>query len=303
MLRETSQSWDGQMAQAGLKVNKPILVIGITAGLAAMVSIQDAEIHLAYFACLVIFGFFISWAVVSGESHSTSATLWSLACCIMSAEVLAAAYRQWPVNRKEDVTLALVVGAILNWTIVARLINHPAKAFAVFKRVLLVLALLVIASLLPVAVTGYSAFATHQANLHSLGSHYSEYSLGTFTDDSLNAPYIVGKLVVVDLSIKKIDDDVYSALPRELQATGPEEVRTIIWLKYDSVKVGSYSDGKSAFRQDCVVEIIDKNRGRIVGKQLVNGGPPPYTKNDNMDHWGKSPNSKIVHYLESLPRK
>jgi hypothetical protein len=166
--------------------------------------------------------------------------------------------------------------------------------------------------------------------------HLSEYiNLDQLKSDPESTPYIVGKVIFVDLyeyeepnaPPRKIKTDFFAqvdmkwtkqlnyyefaGLPSDLRASSPEEVGTIIWLIWDAKTEGVYSAGDvktniSACRIVCRMKIIDRKRLTIVGEKEFFGGDPPKTKRISgisRAAYGSKPSSQIVKYIESLPRK
>lgn len=89
-----------------------------------------------------------------------------------------------------------------------------------------------------------------------------------------------------------------------MRASTPQDVETIVWLERVEVKVGRYSDGADALREDCRISIIDKTLGVMTGRKTLLGGDPPTYKSASGPGSGADPDSMaIAKYLTSLPRR
>jgi len=119
----------------------------------------------------------------------------------------------------------------------------------------------------------------------ALESHVAEYcALTGLKDRSDKAGNSPGKVVVVDRANKRLDRRVFRALPESLRAGSPDEVRTVVWLKWDESFEGWYENparpgdrSAEAYVQTCVVQVIDLRRRVIVGRQKFNAPAPPRT--------------------------
>jgi len=137
------------------------------------------------------------------------------------------------------------------------------------------------------------------------GDHVQEYTVitGLNPDFQSENSYIRGKVITVDIGENKIDR-IYFDLPGDMAAKNPEEVGTIIWLKWEDVRVGTYiPGGGTAYERTCEVTIIDKLEAIIVDKKSFTGTEPPPTMLREGDGYGSKPTDEIVDYLESLPRQ
>jgi hypothetical protein len=137
-------------------------------------------------------------------------------------------------------------------------------------------------------------------------SHLNEYllipELKTITP--AEDTYIKGKVITVDTSEIEIDEMTYFKLPEELVAQTPEEVATIIWLKWEDVLVGHYTPGGGdAYRITCEVTIIDKEQAAIVGQKTFRGSAPPETVVGTESGYGERPIEDVVDYIRLLPRR
>jgi hypothetical protein len=119
--------------------------------------------------------------------------------------------------------------------------------------------------------------------------------------------YLKGKAVVVNVKDKEVDDEVFSRLPAELRAGGPDEVGTVVLLKWGRELAGVYVGKTSAgagYRHVCEVVVIDKGLGAIVARKVFRGSEPPSERRGGTDDiYGSRPVDDIVTYLAQLPRE
>ena len=160
-------------------------------------------------------------------------------------------------------------------------------------------------------------------------------SKGLVDDPNNYNPYIIGKVIIVDNVIndnnaleeeiwkpvigiddiergpsQRINGCEYFKLPVELRAVTPDEVGTIIWLKWDSILEGRYGDhfaAPGANRILCEAVVIDKGKNVIIGRKSFRGGTPPsHTRFSSTSkyntRYGFRPTAEIVDYITSLPR-
>ncbi len=115
-------------------------------------------------------------------------------------------------------------------------------------------------------------------------------------------PAVKGKLMIVDIQEQKIDI-VYGRCEEYLRAKTPEEVGTIVQLKWEERVVGSYSDGSAAKQWICTLQCID-NATKIghTPKEFI-GSPPPKSIRGGGGASGGKPYKQINEYLESVVGK
>jgi hypothetical protein len=71
-------------------------------------------------------------------------------------------------------------------------------------------------------------------------------------------PELKGKVLILDIDRKVVDESLMSLLPRELRPATRAEVGTVVWFKEDKVKVGTYSKSKiDAYQTKSEVNLID----------------------------------------------
>lgn len=116
---------------------------------------------------------------------------------------------------------------------------------------------------------------------------------------------------------EEINQDEFMKLPRKLRASTPDEVGTVVWLRWGAEAEGEYMEDQflrgpkrpergpvPAYRITCEVTVIDKAKSTIVGTKDFRGGRPP-KKIPAYDQagWGSRPTREIVGYIKSLPRR
>ncbi len=134
--------------------------------------------------------------------------------------------------------------------------------------------------------------------------------------------YRSGKLVLVRMPVTEhragwgevtiepaMLDDLHFALPSGLQATRPDEVGTVVLCAHRKRKLpyeyrhddARPATGVRAFRHDILLTLVDRTRGMVCGRILLEGGPPP----EELDIGGSisGPPPDVLAWLEALPAK
>jgi hypothetical protein len=116
-------------------------------------------------------------------------------------------------------------------------------------------------------------------------------------------PYINGKIVVVNVRDKVVDEDVYSALPSSLQAAGPDEVGTVVLVKWGSISTGftvvdrNGKLGPSERVCTCNLTVIDNSIPAIVGEFYIGGKIPSIAPDPPKTV------DEVIDFLVHLPRE
>jgi len=132
--------------------------------------------------------------------------------------------------------------------------------------------------------------------------HLSAYASLSGLQRAADGAYISGKVIAIDKERSKVDS-VFFSLPKDLRATMPEEVGTVIWLEWDERIVGTYTDGAKGYQITCQVTVIDKDNAAIVASQSFAGSRPPGTKSGSGSRSGSKPTGDIVQFITALPRR
>lgn len=112
---------------------------------------------------------------------------------------------------------------------------------------------------------------------------------------------------------------IMAILPNDLKATKPQEVGTVVLLKWSRELVGGYFPGlaptderlrgdphRLAYVVICDVAVIDARRRTIVGEGKCRGHPREVLMGGDTEPWevhGPFPARGIVGYLNSFPRR
>ncbi len=143
--------------------------------------------------------------------------------------------------------------------------------------------------------------------------HIAEYLAVSEEQPGLGA-YIRGRVVVIHVSNNKdgpgqreeVDDEVFPLLPADLRASRPEDVGTVVVLKWSADVFGVYPAGDrtaTALVHTCEARIIDLSLSAIVARQSFRGGDPPASIAGGREAYGSKPTQQIADWLLSLPRE
>jgi len=171
---------------------------------------------------------------------------------------------------------------------------------------LAVLAIVIIVGI----VVGITESRKKSAAIAPFQAHLSEYiTISGLTSEPspegqyIRGPYIRGKAIIMDTKDNKIDD-IFFNLPDDLVAATPEEVGTVVWLKWANVLVGHYTpSGASGYKRTCEVTLIDMLEKAVINKKTFTGSSPPSSKTSGGDAYGSKPTGDVIDYLKSLPRR
>jgi len=176
-------------------------------------------------------------------------------------------------------------------------------------------------------------------NLNNIRYYYAQRSfrdtiqgyvnIPDLSEDKSITPYLVGKVIVVDLLLKQAVNEndnarndellykvlrheewnqlnkyVFLSLPANIRAKSPDEVDTIIWLKWGREPTGhKYTDDIDAAYVTCQVVVIDRVKSLIVGTARFTGGNPKSFINPSRtsdSHFGSPPTKDISKFIQSL---
>jgi hypothetical protein len=113
-------------------------------------------------------------------------------------------------------------------------------------------------------------------------------------------------LVTVDVGEREIDY-AYFDLPEDRRATKPEEVDSVVLLKWGKkikgwyAKEGSNDTSKPGYWQTCDVTVVDRQSGEAQAQSSFQGSDPPEKSSSSAT--GNKPTDKIVTWLAGLQRK
>ena len=126
--------------------------------------------------------------------------------------------------------------------------------------------------------------------------------------------HVVGKAVLINVgetislhrfSAREQNHDIpsntlskaHGKINREIQASAPVEVDTVILLKWSKEALGETMAG-TKYRLLCDVIIVDKSQRRVVARKPFTGDEPEFAT-----LYGASPEDQIVQYINALPRQ
>jgi hypothetical protein len=109
------------------------------------------------------------------------------------------------------------------------------------------------------------------------------------------------KMIIIDLGKQQVDW-AYFDLPREMQADNPDQVETVVGLRWSEERLWEYDGGGFGIRHVCNVSVFDKASKQMIAQSTVQGGEPPReTKTSaGSNDYGSKPNKEIVTYLKTV---
>jgi hypothetical protein len=99
----------------------------------------------------------------------------------------------------------------------------------------------------------------------------------------LTTPKLHGKILVVNLAMRAVDD-LFHELPSERRASVPEEVGVVVWMNCYTLDTVHYSGPLTASQEQCEVTMIDWPARLIRYRMELAGETPPDTV--QVDKWG-----------------
>lgn len=92
--------------------------------------------------------------------------------------------------------------------------------------------------------------------------------------------FTLGKCIILE-NFSKVNDsitveisNVYDSFKRKYKALRPEQVKTIIYLRRNSYKVGSYSNGINAYAENVSVSLFDRATKKFIDSYTLESGAP-----------------------------
>ena len=135
-------------------------------------------------------------------------------------------------------------------------------------------------------------------------AHLSEYLAEPVGKDEHWDGRVAGKVMTVDTEAKGIDD-LYLQVNADYQPQKPEEVGTVVWLKWGKESTVRGTANFSAYRQTCDVTIIDLARRVVLARQSFTGEHPiiPSHGAANSSFYGNKPIAEIVAFIQGFPHR
>jgi hypothetical protein len=160
------------------------------------------------------------------------------------------------------------------------------------------------ATLLSVGVFFLVRFANRSAEAARFEGHIRDY-LTIPKEQFQLGEYLRGQVVAIDVGTREVDEDVFFDLPAGLRAATPEEVGTVVLLKWGTKMVGMYTGpngfGGVADAQTCEVTVIDRSIPAVVARRSFQGHDPPTHYNGTRT--GPKPVEEVVNFLTGLPHE
>jgi len=149
--------------------------------------------------------------------------------------------------------------------------------------------------------------------LKSLKPYLDEYIVISGYEESKLAPYIRGKIIIVDKDRTDIDR-AHKWLPNDLRAASADEVKTVVLLEREREQLYAYGTRDvlnhygwmptaKGYIRTCKLTIIDKTIPAIVYVQTFKGSKPPDWTTRSKDKYGSDPTKDVVKFLKEFPRK
>jgi hypothetical protein len=163
---------------------------------------------------------------------------------------------------------------------------------------------------LAVVVVPLISFAAGMAIWQNQHQAWEQKAFGAVMDDFLaaTAPAAAGaprpafgKAVMVDVNQRKLDY-MQESLPDDMRAATPEEVTTVVQLRYTEQTVGEYTGGGRALKVTCNVTVVDRASRVVLGTASFTGeDPPQFTRTSaGEDDRGALPTQAIIGFLKQL---
>jgi hypothetical protein len=151
-------------------------------------------------------------------------------------------------------------------------------------------------------------FAIRYSQVGEFNKRINEYTTTfppaqTIVDPGSQGGYIVGKVITVDMKNKPEVDWVYFDLPDDLKAKKPDDVGTVVQLKWRTETIDHYKDGADANVHIVDIAVVDLAKKQTVGVASLRGTEPPMEKSGSGAAYGSKPTKEIVNFLKSLPKR
>ena len=133
------------------------------------------------------------------------------------------------------------------------------------------------------------------------------HEMSALLDDSYRCDASADKAVVYvtneisDISIYTRGGFTSMFLPEGTSTEDADQVRYLIYVNTQLVKVGEYYGGSDASRADYVISVVDLQTGAVIGKTTIEGFSPPYTTDKLGGDHGDLPNdSSVTEWLTGI---
>ena len=116
--------------------------------------------------------------------------------------------------------------------------------------------------------------------------------------------YVRGKVITINVDTKAIDD-LYLSLNSKYQPNSPEDVGTVVWLKYGEHDVAALTNGGKTYAVTCDVTVIDLAQSVIVAEKQFTGDDPIVADHapEGQNFVGPKPDEQVDQFISGLPQK
>src|SRR5262249_27112691 len=131
----------------------------------------------------------------------------------------------------------------------------------------------IIALVVILGVFGFFGYTMHQQHLQEeamrqavapFEEYLGEYpSLPKPPDGDIRGGSPKKKMITIDVNHKTVDY-FWFRLPPELRAATPDEVESVVWLKWGEERVAEYEGGGWAIRNTCTVTVFDLKTKKVL---------------------------------------
>ena len=89
-------------------------------------------------------------------------------------------------------------------------------------------------------------------------------------------------------------------ISRDLRASTPDAVKSVVWLDCDPHEVGKYAGGGAkAYRYYCTATLFDRATGSLAGQEGFVGGDPPDSVKGQTAGFGRMPVAELEKWLRA----
>lgn len=160
-----------------------------------------------------------------------------------------------------------------------------------------------------VLIKSFIQFSDQEKQKDVFRPYIHKYISGPYESAFTSEPYVRGRILSIDIKDSTVDEFTFSKLPEELKARSADEVGTLLFCEWYSVKEGEYfneeTDEKTgdAYRSYANVSIIDLKEKRLIHIRNFKGADPLKATNITGDFTSMQPMFEVIDYVKSLPRK
>lgn len=143
---------------------------------------------------------------------------------------------------------------------------------------------------------------TMASDLRAFDEYLNEYRSVhiKLVEHSVKYAYIKRKVLPIDRTTNKVDD-IYLDLPDPLRATRPSEVKSLIFLEWETRATHSYRNGATGYSYVCKLEIVDLSLPALVAKTELLGPYPPKTiPKSQREAYGARPKDLVLATLARI---